>query len=210
MNAHLRLSVAILVSLLAHVIALLWVMQQVRMRLPDEHGLLQVFLPQYSHEHARHPFLQSAETAPPSGKNADAKHAQKSAGPAKATQETSSGRPASGRFYWQPPAVYRQNDMVNAMQQAQLAQQREAHRAAVMSGISNLAVQLRPVITASIVCTQQASNEIDCIPAPKHQERLLLEQFFNLALEARRLGVAENPVRMDFGPELRVSVSFLY
>lgn len=210
MNVYLRLSIAVLVSLLAHVVLLMWVMQQVRERLPDEHGLLQVYLSQHTGQPVRQSSLQSVETALSTTKKTADRQMQKPTDTARQVQDASSGRPDSGHFRWQPPSTYQQNEILNAMQLAQMAHQREAHAGAVMAGLSNLSAQLRPVITASIVCTQQVDNEIDCIPAPKDQERILLEQFFNLASEAHRLGVAGNPVHMDFGPELGISINFLH
>ena len=210
MNTYFRLSIAILVSLLAHVVLLMWVMQQVRVRSLDEHGLLQVYLPQHTNEHASQPLLQSVEPSSATTKKAKAKREQKQMDTVKSAQDNSTGRLASGHFLWQPPPVYQQNEIMNAMQFAQLAHQRESQAAAVMAGLSNLSAQLRPAITASIVCTQQANNEIDCTPEPEEKIRPLLEQFFSLSMEARRFGIAGNPVHMDFGPGLGVSVILLH
>ena len=95
---------------------------------------------------------------------------------------------------------------MNAMQQAVLADQRSSRAVAVSIGLSNLSAQLGPVLTGRVVCAQHADNEIDCTPVPGDEVRRLLVQLFNLALEARQLGIAENPVRVDFGPERSVSV----
>ena len=202
MNAHFRLSIAVMVSLLAHIIVLVCVMQQVRVQSPNGRGLLQVFLPQHIDVHGRQPVVQSAGTAV-------AGRPQKPHGLAPSGGNIAAGRPASGHFRWEPPPAHEQNEIMSAMRQAQIAQQRESRKAAVMAGMSNLAVQLRPVVDTKIDCARQADNQIVCTPEPEQKLRPLLEQFLNLALEARRLGIAGNPVRMDFGPGSGVSVNFL-
>jgi hypothetical protein len=63
------------------------------------------------------------------------------------------------------------------------------------------------VITGKINCAQQEDNEIECIPAQKEKVYTLLKQFFDLASEAHKLGIAENPVRMDLGTDQGVSIT---
>ena len=94
------------------------------------------------------------------------------------------------------------------MQQARFAQRSESRKAAVLAGMSDLAVQLRPVVHAKIDCARQADDRIGCTPEPEIELRPFLARFFNLALEARQLGIAGNSVRMDFGPGAGVSVNF--
>ena len=120
------------------------------------------------------------------------------------------GVPPSGHSRWHAPPAYRQSEIMNAMQLAQLAQQRQSQMAAVMAEMSNLSAQMRPVMSGKFDCVQQPNNEISCTPAPKDSVHSYLVQFFNLALEARRLGIAENPLRLDFGPDSWVSVTLLH
>jgi hypothetical protein len=99
---------------------------------------------------------------------------------------------------------------MNALQREQITFQRQSQRqaqaAAIMEGLSTLSSQLHPLITASIDCTQEANDEITCLPEPQENERLLIIQFFQLAIQAHRLGITGNPVTMDFGDALEVSV----
>ena len=94
------------------------------------------------------------------------------------------------------------------MQQALIANQRASRAAAVFAGLSNLSARLSPVLTGRIVCSQDADRRFECTPAPGKEADALLTQLFGLALEARRLGLAENPMRVDFGPEQGVSIIF--
>lgn len=201
MNERFRLPIAVLVSLLLHIAVLVWVMQLVKVRSPDGQGLLQVFL-QNDVRTSDRPIQFQGDTAPPALKNPQPKPVQTPTDIPKLPRSIT-----GGHFHAPPYPAVQQAEQMNAMRLAQLAQQREAERAAVMTGMTNLAAQLRPLISTSLVCAQQTKNEIDCTPAPEDKLRPLLKQFFNLAIQARRLGVAGNPVRMDFGPELGVSVT---
>ncbi|MDO8989910.1 MAG: hypothetical protein Q7U91_09775 [Sideroxyarcus sp.] len=203
MNEHFRLPVAILISLLLHVALLLWLMQMVQVRAPEAQGLLQVFLQKNLRERDR-PLQLPVGTSAPALKIPQPKPAQIPAEIPKLLKSV-----AGGRFRMKPPSAAQQDELTNAMHLAQLAQQRESQRAAVLTGMSGLAARLGPIIKTRIVCTQQPDHEIDCTPAPEKNLRPLLEEFFNLAIEARRLGAAANPVRMDFGAELGVSVTLL-
>ncbi len=209
MNARFRLSIAVLVSILAHAIASAWIMQQVREPSLHGHGPLQVFLQQKINEHGRHPVAQSAGTASSFSGTAAVGRSQKPRGLTRPDGNIATDRPASGRFRWELPPAYEQNQIMSAIRQAQIAQQRESQKAAVLAGMSNLAAQLRPVVDAKIDCAPQAGNQISCTPEPEQNLRPLLEQFLNLALEAHRLGITENPVHMDFGSGSGVSVNFL-
>jgi hypothetical protein len=73
--------------------------------------------------------------------------------------------------------------------------------------MSDLAIQFRPVVDTRIDCARRADDQIGCTPEPEQELRPLLERFLNLALEARLLGIAGNPVHMDFGPGAGVSVN---
>ena len=119
------------------------------------------------------------------------------------------GLQMSSRLPGQPSPALQQNQIMKSMQQAQLAQQRAMLTASVRAALSNLSGQISPAITGKISCVQQANNEIECVPAQKEKVDALLKQFFSLALEAHRLGIAENPLRMDFGPEKGVSILLL-
>jgi hypothetical protein len=203
MNEHFRLPVAILISLLLHVALLLWLMQLVQVRAPETQGLLQVFLQKNIRERDR-PLQLPIGSSAPALKIPQPKPTQIPAEIPKLPKSV-----AEGRFRMKPPSVVQQDELTNAMHLAQLAQQRESQRAAVMAGMSGLAARLAPLVKTHIVCTQQPDYEIDCMPVPEKKLRPLLEEFFNLAIEARRLGAAANPVRMDFGLELSVSVTLL-
>ena len=215
MNARFRLIIAILVSLLAHISLLIWILPQMQVRPPNGQGQLYVFLPQSADEHGRRQLQPPAGPSSSAIRKLETKHVNKLQRPApmpataKPPPSVTENRQAPGHFHWQPPPSSRQYEAMNAMQQAQLAHQRESRVTATLAGLSNLSVQLRPALINRINCTQQTDKEIDCIPAPKVEMRLLLVQFFNLALEAHRLGIAENPVRMDFGPKSGVSVTLL-
>ena len=208
MNAHFRLSIAVLVSFLAHVIVLVWVMQQVSVQSPNVRGPMQVFLPQHINEPGRRPIAQPAKAASLFFGTAEAGRPQKPRGVAGSDGSVVAGRPATGHFRWELPPAHEQNEIMSAMRQAQIAQQSESHKAAILAGMSNLAVQLRPVVNTKIDCARQEDHQIGCTPEPEQKLRPLLQQFFNLALEARRLGIAGNPVHMDFGLGAGVSVNF--
>jgi hypothetical protein len=210
MNTYLRLAIAVLISLLVHAIVLVWVMPRVKVHANDDRGLLQVFLRKNTSEPARQQLASSAEQASLSNKSLVAKHVEAPAKIVQTDRNDLAGAPTSGHFRWQSLPAYQQSEIMNAMQLAQLAYQRESQVAAVMAGMSNLSAQMRPVMTGKFDCAQQPNNEINCTPVPKDNERPYLLQFFNLATEARRLGIAENPVRMDFGPESWVSITLLH
>lgn len=96
--------------------------------------------------------------------------------------------------------------MMNSMRLAQLAQQREMSRMAIMAQMSDMAARLRPFVTENIVCEQQKGGRIDCTPKPAGKLRGLLEQFSRVASEAHQLDITGNPARIDFGQGLSVSV----
>lgn len=201
MNEHFRLPVAILISLLLHVVLLQWIIQLVQVRAPEAQGLLQVFLQNSNRER---PLQLPVGSSAPALKNPQPKPAPIPPVISKQPQSVT-----GGRFRMQPPSAVQQDELMNTMHLAQLAQQRESQRVAVMAGMSGLAARLGPLVKMRTVCTEQPDHVIECTPAPEKKLRPLLEEFFNLAIEARRVGAASNPVRMDFGPELGVSVTLL-
>lgn len=192
MNIRPRFSISILISLSVHLALLLWALPQMQKPQPEGQGLLQVFI-------EKHAGLSAKKTS-------EVTRVSKAADPIPITHKI--GTSPSGHFLWQPPPSRDPNEVANAMQLAQLAQQRESQRYAVSSGLSNLSVQLRPVITGNILCKQQVSTLIECLPEPDEKIRPLLEQFLFLALQAHQLGIATNPVRLDFGSEQGLSVEF--
>jgi len=206
MNERLRLPVAFLLSLLIHFALLTGILQQVKVRAPIGQGMMQVFL-QNNTVASIQPLLLPVGTSIPGIKNPQSKPTLKPASIPALPNGVADGQRTSGHFHWQPPPANQQDELMNSMHLAQLAQQRESRVATVLSDMSNLAAQLRPLTNTRIVCAQQEDNEIDCSPEPEENIRPLLEHFFSLSMEARRLGVARNPVRMDFGPELGVSVT---
>jgi hypothetical protein len=209
MNVRLRLSIAILFSLLLHVALSLLVMQWAKPHSPKEYEPLQVYLLQRSGAYTGQSPQQSFEPSSAAIKIAEALRVQKTADAVSSTQDNSAARFSSGYFLQQPPPKYPQNEIETAMQLAQFARQQEAQVTAVMAGLSSLSAQLQHVITTSIICKQHADGEIDCMPEPEEKARPILEQFFGLAMQARRLGSVGNLVSLDFGAGQGVSVSLL-
>jgi hypothetical protein len=210
MNSRSRFLTAILFSLFAHSILLILLQPQQQFHRSDEMGVLQVTLPQTAN---RDQLSSSVDATLPAVKKIEAK--SKSSiilpiqMPAILNLPREEDRLISGGLQGQSPPAYRQNQIMNAMQQAQFAQQRELHRIAILAGLANLSAQLRQVVIEKIACTQQVDNTINCTPVQNEKTQTLLKQFFGLAIEAHSLGIAENPVRMDFGSELGVSVTLL-
>lgn len=188
-----RFSIAILISISLQFALLVWALHQMEKSLPENRRAPQVILV----PHTVSSVMKTPEMTLGSKTKDVAQNAQVA------------GSRSSGLFLWQPPPVRDPNEGMNAMNFAQLAQQRESQRYAVSAGLANLAAQMRSVVTGKIVCTQKESTEIECRPKPNESVRQYLEQFLYLALEAHRLGVAENPVHLDFGEELGVSVKLL-
>lgn len=215
MNARYRLPITIMVSLLFHIALLKWFLLQTQVRPLHHQAIFQVSLSSYAQIHRQ--LLPPVATASSVIRNAKSKQEPKqqpilqrpAPTPAKANLAQINIKQSTSRFRWLPPPSNQQNDVINAMRHAQLAHQRESHAAAVFAELSNLSVQLRHALTGKIVCVQQSDHAIDCTPEPDDKMSPLLEQFLNLALEARRIGIGENPMRMDFGPELGVSVTLL-
>ena len=203
MNENLRFPIAIMISLLIHFIVLMWIMQQVKEPAPIGQAPLQVFLRQGLHGH------DGVSLELPVGaatiKNPEVSHTSESDRSILRPRTGATGHQASNS----PPAEFRQDEMMNAMHLAQLARQREFQKASVQAALTNLAVQMHPMVRSRIVCVQQSEGRINCNPESGNKLRPLLEQFFSLAKEARQLGIADNPVYLDFGPEQSVSVKLL-
>lgn len=207
MRAHAtytQILIAALISLLIHAILLMVILQPVKVRPPNKEGLVQVALHLSFSQSGVQSRLQLPEATSSKTRKSDRK-------PIRALQ-TVKPKPIvandqiSGRFYWRPPSAYQQSEVMNAMQLQQIAFQRRSQAAAVLDGLSSIASQLGPVITSKIICTQQDNDEINCVPEPKENERSLIVQFLNLAMQAHRLGLSENPLHMDFGATSGVSV----
>jgi hypothetical protein len=199
MNERFRLFAAILISLLLHLVVLAWIMHLAQVRVHDGQGILQVFLMNETRQSER-PVQLPVGTAAPSTKAPQLNPAPKPLVIPVLPHAVGKGTAPP------PPDSLQEEELMKAMHIAQLAQQRESERAAVMAGLSNLAAQLRPVLHARIECVQLAAG-FECTPEPEERTRPLLMQFFNLAIEAHRLGVTENPLRLEFGPEQVLSVT---
>lgn len=195
MNESLRFPIAILVSLACHIALLLWVVQLVKAPVPYGQGSLQVFLRSNVQEPDMRLVQLPVTTSVAEIKIPGAKREQS---PAETSGPSSSGNSAAPQFH---PA-----DMMNGMQLAQMARQRELSRAAVMAQMSDLAARLRPLVTENIVCKQQKGGGIDCTPKPEGKLLPLLVQFSRVANEAHQLDITGNPARIDFGQGLGVSV----
>ncbi len=209
MNTYLRILIAAMASLLIHIALIIGVIHQMKLRPHDKQSVFQVALnlPLNKPRFQTPPQLETTlfKIRKPSAIRAKQTVTPKPDIP-KPTQTAAMDGPLLGNVDWHSPPTYQRNEIMNALQLTQLAHQRESQVTAVLSGLSAIASQLRPIITDSIVCTQQVDNNIDCIPELKENERLLIIQFFNLALQGHRLGIIQNPVRMDFGAALGVSL----
>lgn len=212
MNFYVRVLIAVFASLLVHIALVAWIMQQMKIRSVDDREFLQVTLSQ-SDKHSAQPLPHLMESTLPQAGKPDVRpiRAVKKVTPTpdspKSIQAVAIDSHILDHFHWRPPSTHQQSGIMNGMQLSLLAHQRASQVTAVLAGLSAISSQLSPTITASIVCVQQTDNNIDCTPEPKENERALIIQFFSLALQARGLGISENPVRMDFGTALSVSVT---
>jgi hypothetical protein len=196
MNENLRFPIAILISLLFHIVLLMWIVHLVKVPAPHGQGPFQVFL----RNGAREPGPEPVQL--PASKNASSikiPEARRTPPPAEASGPSSP-------FGNSDAPQFRAADMMNSMQLAQMAHQRELSRAAVMAQMSDIAARLRPLVSTSIICEQQKGGGIDCTPEPEGKLLLLLEQYSRLASEAHQMDVVGNPARIDFGQGLGVSV----
>lgn len=191
--------------------ALLTLMQpQKKLSQNDEQGIFQVTLQQYANN-GQH--LSPLKANIPATRKAEVGQKPSSVSSIQTLPLFSfpmgNGGPMPNRLSGQPSPVIQQSNMMEAMREAQLAQQRAMRSNAVRAALSALSNQIRPLVTGKINCVQQAGNDIECVPAQTEKNFTLLTHFFDLVLEARSLGMVENPVRMDFGPELEVSITLL-
>jgi hypothetical protein len=85
------------------------------------------------------------------------------------------------------------------MQQAQVAQQLALRKEAIRAGLTNLTFQLRPLVLENINCIQKTGDQFECQPTQNEETQKMLKQFFDLAGEANKVGIAENPLRLDLG-----------
>jgi len=213
MHTYVQIIIAAMTILVIHIALLVGFMQQTKIRLPDAHRLMQVSLHLVGNEFGTQssaPIMNTklSETSKPDHQSARALQTVKARSEAsKPTQSTAENSHVSGNFRWRSPSAYQQRETMNAMQLQQIAFQRKAQVAAVLEGMSKISSQLAPIITAKIICTQEADDDIACVPEPTETERLLIVQFVNLARQAHQLGVTENPINLDFGATLGVSVS---
>lgn len=197
MNESLRIPIAILVSLVCHIALLTWIVHLVKVPVPYGQGSLRVFLRSNVQEPEIRPVHLPVTTSAAAIKTPEAKQV-------KPVAETSAPS-SSGNSIGQAPQ-FSPSDMMNSMQLAQLAHQREMSRMAIMVQMSDIAARLRPLVTGSVSCELQKGGEIDCTPEPGAKLRLLLEQYSRLVYEARQMGVAGNQDRIDFGQGKGVSV----
>jgi hypothetical protein len=212
MKPHVRISIACIVSLLLHAGLLIGIKPSTKPHHSTEQGLLQTTLQLSLNKRQAQPLRQPIKTALAETKKSDTKPkhllraARSKSEMHESIQPVATGGQLRGRFRWRPPSTYLQSDMMNAMQLAQLARQREAQAATILTGLSTIAAQLAPIMTTRITCTQKEDSGIDCIPEPQEKERALIVQFFNLSIQAHQLGITENLIRMDFGASLGISL----
>lgn len=215
MNPRLHIPIAIIISVIIHVILMAWLLPTTPLSLHGNQGILQVTLLQNNDVHARELHSHTVEITVPAIRNLEAKPKPVLKKPIQTPAAVnfppvnSENSQTSGQLHWQPQPGNQQNQMMIAMQQSKLAHDRELRKISILAGLSNLSLMLRPLIIEKIICLQQAGNEIKCTPSQKEETQTLLKQFLDLAQEAHNLGITDNPVRMDFGPDQGVSVTFL-
>ena len=215
MNTRYNFPIAILASLCAHATVIVWLSSKVHTSRHDDGGIMQVTLRQNSEVNNRAVQLPKVEANVPDTKEVEAirkpvyeKPLQASV-PINLPPEITLNNQNAGQFGWQPQRAIQQNQIMIAMQQNKLAQERELRKASLETGLSNLSFKLRPLVAGKIVCRQLPENEIKCIPEQSQEINLLLIQFATLAKEAHHLGITANPVILDMGPELGVNITLL-
>lgn len=196
MNDSLRFSTAISISLLFHLALLTWLMHLAKTPVPHGPGPFKVFLRNAVQEPGVPPVQSPASSHASTIKIPEARQEPP---PAEASGTSAPPRNLSAPQF--QPA-----DMMNSMQRAQLARQHELSRAAVMAQMSDIAAQLRPLVTENIICEQQKGGGIDCTPDAEGKLRGLLEQFSRVANDAHQLDIMGNPAHIDFGQGKGVSV----
>lgn len=211
MNARFHISVVVLASLSIHIFLLMWIMHQIKVSLPESQRVVR-----YSHyrnpQQTSRPPQFVAGTTTPSINDTEQRSERKQEASSSPSSPAARGKQRFGLFRSQGPTAQLRAEQSNAedlVRVAQLTQQRELQRTTIRTAISNLAVQLNPIVNVIIVCREQANTKIECTPAPSKKVRPLLERFFHLALEARQTGMADNPVHIDFGSSRGVSIRLL-
>ncbi len=126
-----------------------------------------------------------------------------------ALQTTVPGNPAWRNAIWHAPLTNQPGNNDELMRQSQLARQQALQVDAISAELSVIAAQLAPLISVSMVCMQDTGEHMECNPQPNESQRELIGQFFNLAPRVHKLGMADNPVRMDFSAALSVSIVLL-
>jgi hypothetical protein len=212
MNVQSRFLFAILLSLFAHVILIEWLQPNTTLILHGEQGVLQVYLRQDTGSHSaqklsgsvgvtssidqqlapKSNFVQSKSALPPAASTL----------PGSIVERGNVSSPSP----WQPLAHNSQNQYMIAMQQAQVAQQLALRKEAIRAGLTNLALQLRPLILENINCIQKTGDQFECRPIQNEETQKMLKQFFDLAGEANKVGIVENPLRLDLGPGRSVTM----
>ena len=210
MNSYVRFSLAVLLSLIAHFTLLISMLPKERLRPHEQQKVFQVTLQQNTNR--EQPLAQLAASFS-AIRRTEETH-KSSLVPTVQMPTTiylprAEDRATLGRLQAQSSSMYQQNQIMIAMQQSKMAHERELRKSSILAGLSNLSVTLRPLVTEKIVCLQQTANEIKCTPAQKEETQIILRQFFELALEARNLGIAKNPISMEFGDGTSVSITFL-
>ncbi len=210
MNPHLRFLYAIFLSLLVHITLVIWMQQHKQFREQDEQGILQVTLQHLSNlDH---------------GTSANSKSNLQGNSKTKAKQNTPSvtaigmpdsigltrANPISSKPIQETTSPsFQQNQYMIAMKQVQLAQHFELLKEASRIGLTNLTIQLRPLISESLNCMQQTVDEFECHPTQNEEKKKILKQFFDLAIEAKKFGIVENPLRLDLGSGRSITTTLL-
>lgn len=209
MNSYVRFSIAVLLSLIAHFTLLISMLPKEQLLPHEQQKVFQVTLQQMTNR--EQPLAALAAMLPAARRPEDKKKSLLLLPKEVSTTinlPREEDRATLGRLQAQSSSMYQQNQMMIAIQQSKLAHERELRKSSILAGLSNLSLNLRPLVTEKIVCLQLNNNEIKCTPTQKKETQIFLKQFFDLAKEARNLGIAENPVNMDFGAGLGVSVTF--
>jgi len=209
MNSHLRVLTAIMLSLFVHGVLMLSMRSHKIISPQEKSGTLQVTFQKYTPV-VSHSLPTKSRIAVKN--NSAAKEKLLSVQP---VQPPTPAYLAHGeesfpqdRLQRQLSPANQQNQIMMAKRQSIMAHERELRRSSILAGLSNLSATLRPLVTEKIVCLLQADHEIKCTPAPKQETQIILRQFFELALEAHQLGIAENPFSANFGIGMGVSVTF--
>ena len=166
MNVRFRFFTAILLSFFVHFILMALIPSQIALRQQDGQDVLQVFMRQETSGNGGQKLLSSVGMVSSVTKTQVLKNKPKPIKPLPLPAEINFAQaiagsgPISGRSPWLGSVKNFQNQTTVAMAQAQAAHQREMQAVAVTAGLSSLSAQLRPLISGTVVCVQQASDEI--------------------------------------------------